>query len=261
MLSSICTKPVVRLANHSVECYIVVGSILSYAINPGCRHAMNISRHIYFVDNPTRCWRGELKFDPPVEIESTLGKVEAIYTGIDPAVKRKQSTGRACKPIINANGLLHIREVMQSGEALSIGIRTGQRLDNIVCDPADQLQILAAKERLLYWFTVGKDGVLELTGQLVRDKDGFFSKLHSNLKDPSLRAYLVQRSLADSEVTVEAIRSTPDIMNTREAADYLRISPSTLYKKSQSGDIRRTRNKKFRREELDRYLRGEKKRK
>jgi excisionase family DNA binding protein len=62
-------------------------------------------------------------------------------------------------------------------------------------------------------------------------------------------------------VAVETIRSTPDIMNTREAADYLRILPSTLYKKAQSGEIRRTQNKRFRREELDRYLRGEKKRK
>ncbi|MBU1936420.1 helix-turn-helix domain-containing protein [bacterium] len=222
---------------------------------------MKISRHIYFVDNPVRCWRGELKFDPPVEVASTLGKVEAIYTGVDPAVRRKQSTGRACKPIINANGLLHIREVMHPGEVLSIDIRAGYCLNSIVCDPAHQLQILAAKEGLLYWFTIGKDGVLELTGQLVRDKDGFFSKLNSNLKDPNLRAYLVQRSLADSKTTDKAIKSTPDLMNTREAADYLRMAPSTLYKKSQSGEIHRTRNKKFHRDELDRYLRGDKKRK
>ena len=222
---------------------------------------MEISRHIYYVDNPTRCWRGELKFDPPVEIASTLGKVETIYADVNPDVRRKQSTGRVCKPIINANGLLHIREVMQSGEALSIDIRAGHRLENIVCDPAHQLQILAAKEGLLYWVTIGKDGVVELTGQLVRDKNGFFSRLHSNLKDPNFRAYLVQRSLADSTTTAEAIERIPDLMNTREAADYLRISPSTLYKKAQSGDIRRTRNKKFRREKLDRYLRGEEKRK
>ena len=104
---------------------------------------------------------------------------------------------------------------------------------------------------LQYWFTIGKDGVFEITGQLIRDDDGFLGKLRADLRDTNMRSYLVTRSLADSEkLSIDEVEF-PGIMTAEEAAQYLRISKSTLYKNT---EIPRTKNKKFRKVDLDKYL-------
>ncbi|RPH93360.1 DNA-binding protein [candidate division KSB1 bacterium] len=114
---------------------------------------------------------------------------------------------------------------------------------------------LADANRLQYWITVGREGAVEVTGEMVKDDDdGFFAKLKSNLKDIPFRAYIVQRSLAGSKVTIEVIARPPDLMDTNTAAKYIDVSKSKMYKLAESGVIPRTPNKKFRRTDLDAYL-------
>ncbi|MBC8276920.1 MAG: helix-turn-helix domain-containing protein [FCB group bacterium] len=194
--------------------------------------------------------RVEFKFDPPVEIQSPLGALKEIYDGIDLTahmVAEQTFSG------INENGILHVTEVMKAGEVFSIEVRKGHRLDKIVIDLVHTLQIMAAHNCLQYWFTIGKDGVFEITGQLIRDDDGFLGKLRTDLRDTNMRSYLVKRSLADSEkLSIDEVEF-PGIMAADEAAQYLRISKSTLYKKT---EIPRTKNKKFRKVDLNNYLKS-----
>jgi hypothetical protein len=86
---------------------------------------------------------------------------------------------------------------------------------------------------------------------MVKDDEGFFVKLKSNLKDIPYRAYIVQRSLASTEPTDAVL---PSIMNTGQAAAYPGLSQSKTYKLAQSGEIRRTPQKRFRKVDLDAYL-------
>ena len=90
---------------------------------------------------------------------------------------------------------------------------------------------------LLYLFAVGKDGVFDVTAKLVRDDEGFYTKLKVNLDDVPMRDYLVKMSLADSKGTREKLDDTQQRMNHREAATYLGIAMSTLYQKVGTGEI------------------------
>ena len=43
---------------------------------------MKISRHIHYIQNPVSCIRYELTFDPPIDVESTLGKIDPFYSDV-----------------------------------------------------------------------------------------------------------------------------------------------------------------------------------
>ena len=215
---------------------------------------MIVSRHITYTDNPVCCERIEIVFDPPVDIDSPLGKVGSLYK--DRIRGAKQVTRRPCKAVVNANGLLHVKEVMQAGELLAIRIRPGHRFRNLVLDKAHQLQVMPDAHRLQYWITAGRDGVVEVTGEMVKDDEGFFAKLKSNLKDIPYRAYIVQRSSAGSKMAIEGAGRPPDVMDTQQAAKYVGRSVSWLYKRAESGEIPRTPHKRFRKVDLDAFLAG-----
>jgi excisionase family DNA binding protein len=220
---------------------------------------MFTARHIIYRDQSEACWRQELRYDPQLEIDLSLGYVSSI---LDSQSGRKNRTGgslRKCKPIVNPNRILHINEVMKAGETISIVLRPNYRLKNVVLGEAHSLQVLVDEHGFHYWFTIGQDGAFEMTGSLIRDEEGYFHKLQSNLIDIPFRSYIVRQTLADTKVTLAALDKPPDLMVPKEAAAYLRISLSTFYKKSAAGEIARTQNNRFRREDLDDYLDGHKK--
>ncbi len=221
---------------------------------------MKISRHIRYIEDTDYCLREEMLFDPPVDFVSTLGSVDPdIYKGVDFTAEGNSITGETAASVVNDAMILDVREVMKSGEVLSVEIKIGHRLKNITVAPEHQRQLLVwrglngVSDGLLYWFTVGKDGVLEITAEVIPDDDGFLDKLKVNLTDTAMRAYLMQKSLADSVVTLEQIERVPDVMTTEEAARYLGISTSKLYKMAQSGEIPRTRHRKYIKKDLDAF--------
>jgi len=221
---------------------------------------MKITRHIHYLENPTTCIRHEFKFDPPYELKSTLGKVDPIYPGFDFSKGGNRARLTKVEPIINKNGLLHIRELMNAGEVLSIELRVKHRLDKITLDDAHQLEILAGDNGLLYWINVGKTGALVVTGKLIPDIDRFFQLLKTNLTDPAVRNYIKQRSVVDGRTDINWSDLFPDVMNIAQAAVFLGLAESTVYKKAQSGEIPRNRNKKYLKVELDLYRRRPEKR-
>lgn len=200
------------------------------------------------------CERIEISFDPPIDIDSSLGSVESLYK--DEILKRGAAVRRKVSAVINQNGILHVKEVMQSGELLTIRVRPKHRLNNIVLHQSHELQVLPDQQRLQYWITAGKDGAVEVTGEMVKDDENFFSKLKSNLTNMPLRAYIVQETLLDRMGIPNAV-VVPDVMTTAEAADYLSLSKSKVYKLAQSGSLKRTPQKRYRKSDLDDYMRSQ----
>ena len=218
---------------------------------------MKTTRHIHINDSKDGCIRQEFSFDPPIELQSTLGAIDEIYAGVD---LEGHVIAEEIIPVINRNGILHISEVMKAGAVFSIEVRKGYRLNKIVIDSANTLQLLATPHKILYWFTIGRDGIFEITGELVKDDDGILGKLKADLKDPHMRGYLVKRSLADSEVSMAKLDEPPKIMKHNEAAKYLRLASQTLYNKVAAGEIPRRPGNVYLKEDLDAYIRKPKSR-
>ena len=210
---------------------------------------MKITRHIHYFQNPTTCLKHEFTFDPPIDLPSTLGKIDEIFKDFD--LKRKLKLEEVA-PVINGSNILDIRNlVMNAGESLSIEAPIGYRLADVIKDDSCQMQILVNAETIIYWFTIGKTGAVGITGQLIKDDDSFHRKLKANLADIPFREYLVRRTLAD----VDMEKVTPEIMSHSEAATYLKISPKTLYNKR---DVPRLKGNLYGKSELDMYLKRKK---
>ncbi len=215
---------------------------------------MKITRHIHYLENPTTCVRHEFTFDPPYELKSTLGKVDPIYPGFDFSKGGNRARLTKVEPIVNKNGLLHIRELMNAGEVLSVELRVKHRLDKITRDAEHQLEMLAGDSGLLYWINVGKAGAVVVTGKLIPDIDRFFQLVKPNLTDPVVREYVIQRSTLSGRTNFKWFDLFPDVMDHNQAALLLKRSPSWLYDKVALREIRRARNKRYMKKDLIAYL-------
>ncbi|HEY3294017.1 MAG TPA: helix-turn-helix domain-containing protein [bacterium] len=220
---------------------------------------MIVKRHILFSDEPDKKpTKLVFEFDPPVEVEAPLVSRKAMYIDVPGFPMSADFRKVTVTPPINEKGKLYIQEVAKPGDLISLVLRPKYKLQNLVLDRVHQMTITAPNDCLVYWFMVGRDGVFVVSGDMVKD-DGIQKKLHSNQDDIPLHAYMVQRALADTEVTMKSVETPPDLMNTEQAAKYLGMSKWTLYDKARLGDIPRTRNKKFRKVDLDAYLQSSEK--
>ncbi|MCB9369851.1 MAG: helix-turn-helix domain-containing protein [Calditrichaeota bacterium] len=184
-----------------------------------------------------------------MEPKSTIGKIDSMYD-IDWATTKSRI--RCCRDVANANGVVHVVEDLERGDVVSIILRPNHRLQNVVIQKQDRLQVYATKSSFHYWITVGSSGAWELTGRIVKDTDGMFAKFKANLHDVPFRSYLVSMALVGHANTGDP--QVPNVMTTKEAARYLCVSTSKVYKLAASGELKRTRQKRFRRTDLDTYL-------
>jgi len=183
-----------------------------------------------------------------------MGKVDPFYTDVDFHIDGNSNKVKKTANVINKNMILHITEVINPGEVISIELQSGLRLDKMRKGDEHGLQIYTTKNSLMYYITSGKQGAIEITSKVVDDTDNFFSKLKANLTDTELRDYFVKRTLADSKVVSDANEKIPEVMNITRAAEYLDVSVSWLEKKGGSGEIPRTRHKKYRKIDLDNWM-------
>ena len=166
------------------------------------------------------------------------------------------------KPIISAAGILKISRQLDPHDIVVIPAPDKHRLSDVVIDSSCSMDLLLGKDdkqhELLYWFTMGHSGIFKMTAKVIKDDENFLAKLKANLDDVPMREYLVQRSLADSRLTLEYVDRVPERMNHAEAAKYLRMPESTLYDKANAGKIKRVKSGKrnlYMKEDLDDYLR------
>jgi len=218
---------------------------------------MKITRHLHYTQNPDSCIRYELTFDPPVDVESTLGEVDAFYlpkhfTG-EGTSNRIEKTAN----IINKNGLLHIREVMTPGEILSIELRSGFRLDKLAIGNEQVLQVYMGEEGFTYAVTIGKRGAVDVTGRVIEDKESYHSKFHANLDDTAFREYLVKLTLTDSIVAEKHATKPPDYLTAEESWAYLRIGRTKFFQLVKMGKIKRGPNNRYSRKALEQFFKSE----
>jgi hypothetical protein len=215
---------------------------------------MKICRHLHYIQHPDSCFRYELTFDPPIDVESTLGKIDSFYIAKHFTGEGTSNRIEKTANVINRSGLLHIREVMVQGEVLSIDINSGYRLDQIVKGDDNELQVFVRETGLTYVFTIGKKGVFQVTGRVIKDDDGFYQKLNFDLTDMAMRNFIVRKSLANFDESLDVSENIPDLMDAREAARHYWPSKSWFEKKRASREIPVTKHRKMKREDIESLL-------
>lgn len=211
---------------------------------------MIISKHIHYRDFGDISEILVCTFDPPRMFQSTLGKIDPFYPNIpNPDLPGHKEKLLKVVPIINKNDILHFIENVKVGEILSFEIRIGYRLSEINIDPTHNIQLYAGQFGLMYLITIGKDCSFQMTAKLIKDKDKFYDKLKANLDDTALRDYYLRLSL----ISAREIDKFPGIMTHKQAAEYIKVEPSTLYNISKS-QIPRLSGNKYSKKSLDDYL-------
>ena len=205
------------------------------------------------MQNPDSCHRYELTFDPPIEVESTMGNVDPFYPDVDFTDDGITNKVEKTANVINKNGLLHITEVVNTGEIISIELQPGLRLDKMRKGDEQELQIYTTNKNLMYYITSGKRGAVDLSAMVIKDVDGFFHELESDLTDNAMRAYIVRHTLIESSQDLKYPKKLADILNHDQAAKYLNLSPKTLYNIK---EITRLKHNKYRKIDLDNYMDG-----
>jgi len=81
-----------------------------------------------------------------MEVESTMGKVDQFYPDVDFTDDGNTNKVKKTANVINKNGLLHITEVVNIGEIVSIELQPGLRLDKMRKGDEQDLQIYTTEK-------------------------------------------------------------------------------------------------------------------
>lgn len=221
---------------------------------------MLVRHHIHFIDKPDECIRQEFSFDPPADVPALIGNEGPVY-----GPQATNNDGYQCKQkhvpaVVSPAGILHVVELVEPGTIISIILRSGHTLQEIGLRSEDYLLVLPNPEGLLVWVTVGLPGIFVLTAQVIDDKGAMRSKLAKHKADLPLQEYLIRQMRRLDAGTHPTQATHADIMNHKEAAAYLHMGESTLYRKVHEGVIRRSPARKYRKSDLEDFLAGKGKR-
>jgi len=167
-------------------------------------------------------------FSEEISLPNTLGRVEELVP--ESAKPKMYHTVEQIEPITSFAGILMISRQLDPHDIVVIPAPAKHRLSDIVIDSSCSMNLLLGRGKLLYWFTMGHSGIFKMTAKVIIDDENFLARLKANLDDVPMREYLVQRSLADSKVTLEHVDKVPDRMDHIQAAEYMGIALKTLYK-------------------------------
>ena len=216
---------------------------------------MQTSRIIRLTILPDFTRQETYTFLEPISLPNTMGKIEEL---LKPDQKKSlRYEMKRLTSILSPAGILKVREPLQIGDVVLIPVPKKKRLADVVIHSSTTLDLLLDREGLLYQFAVGKDGIFDVTAKLTKDEEGFYTKLKANLDDVPMREFLIQRSLADSKVTLEHVDKAPDRMDHIQAAEYMGIAPKTLYKMVSEDRIpvlKAGRKSVYRKVDLDAYM-------
>lgn len=215
-----------------------------------------MSKHIHIEDKVASCLRYEFHLDPPVDLGALLGNDDRMTAmgSIYPPLAIPIPEVGPC--IVSAVGILHVIEYLPLGGVVSVAIRPGHVLKDVVLRQGDNLTVLATTDHLVLWIVSGQDGIFSVRARLVPDKEHLHAKIRQNLGDLPLREYLTRKMLFDPLEKDSQMVIWPEVMTLPEAAAFLRMGESTLRTRVAEGRIRRTPSKRFLRQDLEAYLHG-----
>jgi len=194
-------------------------------------------------------------FSEEVSLPNTLGRIEGLIP--ESAKPKLYHTVEQIEPIISSAGILMISRQLGPHDVVVIPAPAKHCLSDIVIDSSCSVNLLLGRDELLYWFTMGHSGIFKMTAKVIKDEENFLAKLKAGLDDVPTREYLVQRSLADSKVTLDYVTRVPDRMDHIQAAEYLGVKPISLYTMVDDGRIpvrKAGRKNQYLKEDLDAYL-------
>lgn len=223
--------------------------------------------------------RTTFQYDQEVDFPFILGETTSIFSANPFQEKNGIGKVRTIKhPFINEAGFF--KQVINVGEFGWYFVRLpyGMTFQSLLFQPTDlDIDLCVSDTKHLYkdlkkhnekldpfdqgllfcFYNATKSSNISITGRIVKDTRGIYSKLKANSEDLELRHYYLKSCLAKTVAPGEYTEPVPDLMNMDEAAKYLGIRAKTLYNWVSDQRILVTkvgRLNKFRKEDLDRYL-------
>jgi len=211
--------------------------------------------HYHYIDARDSPHRIVIELDPSKMSGMPYGAIEWVYNPESTEADFVSNRLEEIQPFVR-NGILTIQEVLDVGTVVTIGLRSGHVLEDIVLDDPRSMVELVNNTGMLYWILVGKTGVFNVRATVVEDRKGSGSKiakLRANLKDIPLRQLLAEK--AKVKLPQDPVREEdyPPYMDAEWAARYLDISIRTFYDIPRE-ELPQAPHGRYRKKDLDKYM-------
>ena len=215
--------------------------------------------HVHYVDVPDKPGeeqRGTYRLDIKVaksQLTSPLfGVIEWLYQRDSKPWDFVSNQMQSIKPFVR-NGMFAIEDVFDVGTIITIALRKGNVLEDILVDKSNPIRELVNDDGMLYWIRIGRTGVFSLQAKVVQDKTDKIEKLRANLQDIPLRQLLAEK--AKVKLPQDPVREEdyPSYMDAERAARYLDISIRTFYDIPRE-ELPQAPHGRYRKKDLDKYM-------
>jgi excisionase family DNA binding protein len=215
-------------------------------------------------------YRSKVQLNEVVDFPFLTGKITTLIDLKSLHEGGNKISGRLIKePLINTAGLF--KQVLDIGEFgwYYVALPSNKIFNSLIFQPDDLFVDLYVRDNvktanasnqesgLIYSFYNPKTNTISVSGKVVDDARGVCTKIRANLDDIELRDYYLKQCLANQATQAAFEDKIPELMTQDEAADYLGISPKTLYNWVSSMKIPVTKIgglNKFRRKDLDLWV-------
>jgi excisionase family DNA binding protein len=144
--------------------------------------------------------------------------------------------------IFNENGLLSLVMAVDKHTLIYIQVRPNHCLGDLIISPDSIIPDIhySSENKLLYsFYNLSFHGSVNIKAKLLPDVNDYYNKLKKAPEDMAWRNYIIKKSLAESNSTVnpEKTEVISDKMNVSEAAEVLGIAVKTLRNWTSAGKI------------------------
>ncbi len=202
-----------------------------------------------------------LEFNKEVDFPFMTGSIKYMVPDEFRAENVEKGTLKIIRqPFVNDSGIF--KSVIRIGKNgwYFVELLPDKTFQDLIVSPEEidkDLYISKVNKCLLFSFYNAVSDTISVTGKVVDDEKGVYSKIKSNMDDLLLRNYYLRGCLAEKP-TESGDNSKPrNLLGHNDAANYLGIRPKTLYNWISSGKIDVTKVggiNKFRKTALDNWL-------
>ncbi len=218
-----------------------------------------ISKIISHSDNPDCYLEMTMNLDKPVDFAFVAGKMESLFP--KDFEKAKKNIRYIEHSLFNQSELTRIVVPVTPNGLYYLILRPRHILSQIIVEPNDVVvDIYYGEHSLIYsFYNPTRRESIVVRGRIAQDEENVYSKIKSNPTDQDFRQDILHQAMG--RANERAISQKPiiesDTLNVCEAAKYLRIASSTLYKKTSDKVIphyKTGKNLFFKKTDLDNYI-------